>query len=948
MLVGGLSAAGFILNTVLNAAHNFCEVFDAENFIGSRGIDVWLTDFTYLSEGEKMTFLTEKFVPDWNQIETNENSILADFVSMYSFHPAMEGSECGYSETGFAQHIWNIIEAASVAFGNPYNADFVNLHLSTASHYSDMLSNHTKLRPEIDQYCFSSSSDIAFCKLMPVVKLYDHIEHFVDNPVTEDEYDLVRLHLVLLTLWDPSNTLPAHHLSSVESDIFGKGLQLIVNIVGEKDFTRMQHVVSLLPPYNWVESCVDENSDRCMVQTLHQQLALFVQSYSPPQHGGVTRKTVYAQIDYEEFLQQRTLDEILNIGRRGETALLEVADYLSDQIKCTTDSLGAAMFQELTGYFSSMHTFDAAKSDHDIAYIEGRLTLYRNKANQISRTVDSGVSKLIKGAVVTASANLAYQAAKLVVALARVANPFGWVTGSADPNDVLDALEEVSSAAIGFARAMKLSDLMNKANRQVQDIKRGLDKNAAFLDSVGYLIDNLDADDDDFHEKQETFLRLYGQYSPVITKPQLVEATTLIASIASTACEIITETEGPPIVVDIYKAYLGGTGACGSTARAIERMMETYSEIYDFQFDLVEEMARFMRAKTGQNAAENIGSSWTNAVQECGTFSASQIRHKYAMLAGISFTSYEIQKWQAIMEYCDVLEYENGGIRPSVCQGMDTDIPNLFAFIPTDCLGHQGFTRFYSIPALIEEEGVYKHATVPDDYARLNVTALLAGDEVHFQIPDSDWLVEHNFILEGEKDYAIYVRQFEVYLPVESTFPTVVTVKARSMAGNSIVPGGTTYTIKSSASLFSEYEEGHSVICRGNSQENPYNLCPSDTLPDICLAECEQTEFIPPSIYTQWYLQVNGYEGISQSFSRPATDMTVKVSMTLCKKSNEGYVVADEQEDEVALEDESLPTCCTGNEYVSSETVVCTSCPSGTVSALHGYFCEGTELDTLL
>ena len=711
-------------------------------------------------------------------------------------------------------------------------------------------------------------------------------------------------------------------------------VQMIVNAVNTEDHGQLVNIVSSLPSFSSIKGCSTSNSEVCIFQALLGQLANYIQSATPTKLDGATRKTVYSQIDYKAFLTHRTLAEILRTAQSSQATLLEVANYLNQQIKCNGDQLASGIFQELEGYFTSVHAFDSAKSSYDVAYIKDTINSLSKRGSSISNTVDSNLEEILIGAVVCTTADLAYQTAKLAITAARLSNPFGWLFGSADPNDLLEAMEEVSKAIERVARAAKLLDSLSTVRAQVQKIQRGLASNSKFLASVNYLVMHIDESDDNFLQQQSTFLDLYGAYTPVISKPELTQVGGYLEALVTEACDVISETEGPPIVLDIYRSYISGSGLCWRTVIAIQTMVETYTEIYDFQFDLIEQLAAVVRAKTGLNAASKIGSSWETSVQNCDS---SDTLKRYAILAGTSHVTYEIQKWQAIEEYCNYLEYDNAGIRPSVCQGIRTEIANLLAFIPSKCQGYQGFTRYYSIPAVINRVTSYRSVVTPDNYAQLNVSALLAGETVHFQVPNAEWLVENGFIQSFEKDYAIYVMQFEVFLPIESSSHTSVVVRAFATASNQLVLGGTTYTITPSNPLVTEYLEGKHIIgCRGSTKFSPYSLCASSHPPDICLAgNCLQQEFLPPSIYSQWNIIVNGYEMVDVN---PATDMGVQISMTLCKKSVTRQEVMTEQVVKTEAEEDR---CCSKTEYWSSESSSCTPCPSGTVSALYGYFCNG-------
>ncbi len=55
-----------------------------------------------------------------------------------------------------------------------------------------------------------------------------------------------------------------------------------------------------------------------------------------------------------------------------------------------------------------------------------------------------------------------------------------------------------------------------------------------------------------------------------------------------------------------------------------------------------------------------------------------------------------------------------------------------------------------------------------DKNAFLNITNLYKGEDVTFRITNKQWLVNNNWILDSEKNKAIYIKDFELFLPTVS------------------------------------------------------------------------------------------------------------------------------------------------------------------------------------
>ena len=182
----------------------------------------------------------------------------------------------------------------------------------------------------------------------------------------------------------------------------------------------------------------------------------------------------------------------------------------------------------------------------------------------------------------------------------------------------------------------------------------------------------------------------------------------------------------------------------------------------------------------------------------------------------------EAQKMQTIEAYCNVLEYKAGGVRPSVCQGKNTDIKRLIAYEGPSC---ERDIQYVDIPNAPRKKG---------DTAFLNLTELYEGIAVTFKIPDSDWLVEKGWIFDDEKDSAIFLTKFEVYLPVESQPAKRIRVVAKVVGGNKLIRLDKEYTILPEKPLVYRYVEGEGGICRQQKLPNPYKICPNDEPPEVC------------------------------------------------------------------------------------------------------------------
>lgn len=285
----------------------------------------------------------------------------------------------------------------------------------------------------------------------------------------------------------------------------------------------------------------------------------------------------------------------------------------------------------------------------------------------------------------------------------------------------------------------------------------------------------------------------------------------------------------------------------------------------------MEAMASYMRADTAIDASGSITTDFSNLPR---AVSNQRVTRKLSL---VSLISYKINTWQIVKDYCDILEYKGGGVRPSiVCKGMQTSTKNLVAYPESSrCTDRQGF---FDVPIASN-----------DQHGFMNLIDLHCGKPVIFQIPNSQWLVDNGWIAEGDKDSAIFVKKFEVFMPTVSTFKGRKQVKVEVVGENKLPPTDakhTSYVIVPNEPFEADYQEGKGRPPCGNPEiSNPYG----QTLPKICPFTSEnqnnglgsKTKLFT-SIYSQWQVTVSGYKSAAYIPNPANTDFRLKVRVKFC------------------------------------------------------------------
>ena len=444
---------------------------------------------------------------------------------------------------------------------------------------------------------------------------------------------------------------------------------------------------------------------------------------------------------------------------------------------------------------------------------------------------------------------------------------------------------------------------------------------------------------DDFASIKQKFLDDYKAYDPQVEKPELSAMTGKWEEMIEGTCQVILECTtnlcaGP-------KAIVRRQGLCPKAKAKAQEMIATYEEIYDFQFELIESMATYMRAAVSLDAASSITGDYDALTSEAEV-DANAV-NDLKTLTIVSYISYKINIWRIVKDYCNILEYQRGGTRPTVCNGVNTEIASLASFVIPPC------------------REVHDYREVPiasnGNLAFMSLGDLYAGKPVTFQIPDSQWLVENGWINPGDQNAAIFVKQFVVFLPTVSPTEREVRVEAKVSGENQhSPPDGTRYVIVRvpEKKFIFYYREGHSAVCRRDSDKltNPYGsslpkICPLNEDQNSCQELLERTPLFP-SVYSKWKVSISGYESVQ--VPEPASNFKLKVDTKLCfierPSKDKGKKNKFKRKKKLILTKRKKtkyrhgPTNCPDGHFWSGDSGVCAKCPKGSTSALHGYYCE--------
>lgn len=804
--------------------------------------------------------------------------------------------------------------------------------------------NGRHLRKEIKDSCEKKDGDETFCASLPeIVKLVDTFERVKTESKTGVKWNAFRLHFVMLKHNNPDQFLQVYPTTTEElNDLLVRNLEEIFKYVGNGQFAEFSEMISFVPDLETIKSGCETSWDlpsntkrnACMFWKAIIQISAYIQSTKPPASGQV-KKILNTQIDYPTFLSLTEMDRILEVVQNQETALTKLVEWLNAELTKTVNE----RFKGLRTYFEKVESFNREKANADITYINQRLTKYTGDINSKSSTLGSKLNKIIELAIAAVSLEIAEDTIQVGLAAAALMNPLEKLVGGQSAGAFMDRTAKLASTLTRVGELVRMSKTFDELKTKTLDISNRFNENSATLENIRVLITSTGQDKSttDFETRKQKFLTDYGCYDPKVEKPELTAMTTTWANLIDAACNVITDQK--TALAQTTVAWVRSSGLCSKTKVLAQEMFEIYAEIYDFQFELIEAMATYMRAETSLDAAASITVGYEESSAE-GNPEDESVVHDLKVLSMVSFISYKTNLWQITDAYCDILEYKEGGVRPGVCQGVNTNIPNLVAHVSPSC---RNVEANKDVPTT--------NATV-DDRAFMNITNLYVGKRVTFKIPNGKWLVDNRWINAQDEQSAIFVKKFEVFVPTVSVTERMVRVDASITGLNQHTPpDGKSYVIVPEKNFIFEYLEGHGAQpCRKESDAltNPYGadlpkICPLNVDENNCQELLEKTPLFP-SVYSQWQVSLSGYE--SATVPDPATVLNLKVGIRLCILNRGSSQDTEKRGKKVkkfkdrARKKHRDETRCPDGQYRAVGSGACTPCPEGSKSALDGYYCE--------
>lgn len=857
---------------------------------------------------------------------TNEEKEL--FYMFWRQHPLIQQYCCLYT-TNYSEYLNALLK---IDDSYTHYIRVLSRHLNNLlkfdknfDYYIDSLSRLVgrKFRSELSVSC--SSSSLPFCDVKEVFFLIDRADKLSNASEfawEEEHKKAFQVNFILLRQKYPSYFSQIKIYSRAKESILLDTLDSILGYVKENRIDKLSEMVKYLPTiseYRPGELCnTDSLCDFLKIIEQVEQFVQLVDNYNNPiknTRGKITR-VLNTQIDYKGFLLRKQLDNILHVVSEEHTSLsIEIASYLKNII-----STG---FSEIGDFFESVASDNLRIANADIS--DSRIEAYQDDLNRLLPVVKEKLLSIILNAIKAADLNVNEKTVLLALDLLDASNPLKHIFGGGPVQDVINSAADLSNALVDSKRANRVKESFDDLKMKSEEIIRGLEANDRFLETMTKIVRRSTLSEKEFQTAKEEFLNSYREYNSEVTRPQIVGLRSYWINLVDEACNIILGTDS-----SLSSALKESASEdCLNVKTKIAEMMAIYEEIYDFQFDLIDALVRKIMAQSTVNAARNLQREFIDS-RELNPNADSTLT-KLAMIGGLSYVTYRTTTLQAIYSYCDILRYVNpSAASASICKGPETDISTLVNHNVRSCTS-EVHEFLHDVPTKQDDEG-------SDEY--MNINKLYSGKFFHFKIPNSQWLVDRKWIPEHQKDYALYVEQFEVFLPTNVSRDVRVYVHALPEENVKYPDSDTEYKIEPEESLLYEYTEGPTAKenCRRESGIHPYMTCMDEGYHTICHRTTGITRNIYPSIYARWKITLNGYEDYLRVPHVVSEGFTLKIGMKLCKLSNNPFVfIASERG---RMQSRRLKCCGQGEYRSSTNGGECKACPGGSYSKVAGYYCD--------
>jgi hypothetical protein len=502
-------------------------------------------------------------------------------------------------------------------------------------------------------------------------------------------------------------------------------------------------------------------------------------------------------------------------------------------------------------------------------------------------------------------------------------------------------MDEATASTVNTIRVGTLDKIIEAVNDDIKMVYSAFNRNKDHLDRatkiVQYELKNEDAGEINIKEVREEFLASYNDYDPQVNTADIArldQGWNNFFDVLTNSLDDMTQAAASAIKGVLYESNI-----IEHMALLMPQITALLESRFEYQFELMDTLAVYLRAKLAKDSVEKL----TDSIEEMRDEENSQaLKFERRQIALSTLIVSRMHTLQAVQSLCNTLEYKNAGEMPKACKDAmktlsDSAVSDVIAYLPESCVVNKPDGTYVTIPTTSK---VRRDA--------INLQELYGGNRTTFRIPDAQWLVDHGWMLKSEAEESVfYVKGFEIFLmsQEETARGRHVGVDLWARGAAPLIKDGDThnqrkYEIKPTQRYRFEYKEN--IPPCDKSEINPYELC--KPLSDMCTVRdglIDNELDIYPSIFSEWEIQVPDLNKNTKmpEFIEGEHAPLLLAKITLCSKRPDERPQIDLQDKDEHLS-ENHQRCAEGT-YYDRRTYHnhWKECPSGSQSALGGYYC---------
>lgn len=675
----------------------------------------------------------------------------------------------------------------------------------------------------------------------------------------------------------------------------------------------------------WNCTGTDKPKDYC---ALHSFLTEAM-SYMGNENNKYTIANLQTRINYRGLLQHNFFAK-------------KFADVHNDITKLG-DRFGKTQ-KELAEYFRNLAVFDKEKAKVDLksAHVTLNMAIYNIK--KIQKQVQDDLAFIINSVFKQIKIDQSSLVSHFTLQVVLQVNPLTWLFR--DPSSIGSAIVEIQKHVV-TNKHLQLA--LGRALPRMESVATVVVANTNKNKVVYRNIESIFNSTKDFNLQKEDshkFLEAYSTFKPVVSDAQLADYASAMKHLVDMSCDLLLN---PQSVLGFNQALKEATeGRCPRIKSKLEQVKIMYVKLAEVQKQILNTFATIARASIAENGAESL-------VHVLNTNLQNQLERNITQWRSLLLLRFH--KVMLIQNLCDYIFYMNHGEEDQVCKKMRANPDNDPALLihynqdkdMCDCNTCHTRSAFVSIPTKVSESSNINPIQGAVNFVTLLNETDKNGGSSTFQIPGSQWLVEHGWIIPSEKAQGpFFLKSLDVFLPPSYSVHKYRVHTTLSLLENKL--NNRLFKFQDGLQITSTYNENQGGHC-SQRIDHPYNIpyCKKYLKP-ICLNNQGSLKGpLYPLLTANWKIVLDS--PVRKIIPCSTTMFYLKAKVEFCWKSkNVAYIQTMKQP-------QTNTSCCHQKDMYFDQKIdmlasgkdPCKACPTGSTSRLHGYYCEtclpGYQLD---